>query len=414
MNKYLLIEPDFPIPTKSKNHKNFLPIGLLKIATYFIENGHQVLLKKGFPKETSELEFLKRFNPDEIWITSLFTYWAEYVKEAVNYYKKHFPNSIIIVGGIYASLFSKEEVRKYTGCDEVKQGVFKKAEKYFPSYDLVNGKNPNPIDYQIIHTTRGCPRQCEFCGTWVIEPEFESKKSIIDLIKYKKIVFYDNNLLMNKYIENILKELIDLKRKKQIQWCESQSGFDGRILLEKPNLAKMLKQAGFRYPRIAWDWDYDIYNKIKKQIDILMESGYKSKDIFVFMLYNWDLPFSEMEQKRVKCWEWKVQISDCRYRPLDQLFDHYNPKIKNQTNDDYFIHEKKGWSDYLIKQFRRNVRCQNICVRQGFPFYSKEFERKQYKNLIKEIKNIDSITEKTEYLKKNCISFWLPNKNTIQ
>ena len=28
----LLVEPNFPIPAKSRNHKNFLPIGLLKIA----------------------------------------------------------------------------------------------------------------------------------------------------------------------------------------------------------------------------------------------------------------------------------------------------------------------------------------------------------------------------------------------
>ena len=30
----LLVEPNFPIPNKSRNHKNFLPIGLLKIAAY--------------------------------------------------------------------------------------------------------------------------------------------------------------------------------------------------------------------------------------------------------------------------------------------------------------------------------------------------------------------------------------------
>ena len=30
----LLVEPDFPIPHKSRNHKNFLPIGLLKLAAY--------------------------------------------------------------------------------------------------------------------------------------------------------------------------------------------------------------------------------------------------------------------------------------------------------------------------------------------------------------------------------------------
>ena len=30
----LLVEPNFPIPNKSRNHSNFLPIGLLKIAAY--------------------------------------------------------------------------------------------------------------------------------------------------------------------------------------------------------------------------------------------------------------------------------------------------------------------------------------------------------------------------------------------
>ena len=33
----LLVEPNFPIPGKSRNHSNFLPIGLLKIASYLRE-----------------------------------------------------------------------------------------------------------------------------------------------------------------------------------------------------------------------------------------------------------------------------------------------------------------------------------------------------------------------------------------
>ena len=44
IEKVLLIEPDFPIPNKSRNHSNFLPIGLLKIASYFIEKGIDVEL----------------------------------------------------------------------------------------------------------------------------------------------------------------------------------------------------------------------------------------------------------------------------------------------------------------------------------------------------------------------------------
>jgi len=66
-----------------------------------------------------------------------------------------------------------------------------------------------------------------------------------------------------------------------------------------------------------------------------------------------------------------VQIADCRYRPLDQRYDNYNPK-KTQTNDDYYIHPK--WTDRLVKKFRKNVRRQNICVRMDLEHYDAELE----------------------------------------
>jgi len=415
--KILLVEPYFPIPPKSKNHKNFLPIGLLKIATYLRDHGSQVRLVRGIPETMEETVKLMEFNPDEIWVTSLFTYWAKYVKDAVQYYKKMFPDAKVKVGGIYASLFPPEEVKKYTGCDEVHQGIIPEVEEYaknhFPAYDLIKNANPHPIDYQIIHTSRGCPRKCPFCGTWRIEPEFIPKQSIKNEIRFEKIVIYDNNLLMNPFIENILNELIKLKKKRKIKWVESQSGFDGRILLEKPHLAKMIKEAGFRYPRIAWDGQYEQHNLVKKQIDLLVEADYKSKDIFVFMLYNWDIPFEEMEKKRIKCWEWQVQIADCRYRPLNQLYDDYNPRIIGQASKDYYIHEKAGWTEALVKQFRKNVRRQNICVRHGFPFYSKNFELKKFgRDIINKIRSLETLGEKIRYMDSIGADYWIPSKMT--
>jgi hypothetical protein len=409
MKKILLVEPNFPIPTKSKNHKYFLPIGLLKIASYLRKNHIQVKLVRGVPNNLLEASDVKKFDPSEIWITSLFTYWAEYVRDAVQYYKKMIPNAKVIVGGIYASLLPEHEVKQYTGCDEVYQGIIPEAENCFPAYDLIESMNPHPIDYQIIHASRGCERMCPFCGTWKIEPEFLPEKSIREKIKYKKIIFYDNNLLMNPHIENILQELIELKRERKILWCESQSGFDGRILLQKPHLAKMIKKAGFRYPRIAWDWKYEGYPEIKKQLDILIDAGYKSKEIYVFMLYNWDIPFEEMEKKRIKCWEWKVQIADCRYRPLNQLYDYYNPRKVGQTSKDYYIHE--NWTDALVKQFRKNVREQNICVRHGFPFYSKSFEHKKYgREIIKKVRGLKTMEEKKKFLESIGADYWLPSE----
>jgi radical SAM superfamily enzyme YgiQ (UPF0313 family) len=293
MSKVLLVEPDFPIPHKSKNHKNFLPIGLLKIASYLREIGAQVRLVRGVPKSLEDMATIAGFDPDEIWVTSLFTYWAEYVRDAVQRYRQMFPHAKIIVGGICASLLPSDEVREYVGCDEVYQGVIQEAEECFPAYDLIEDANPNTIDYQIIHASRGCERKCSFCGTWRIEPRFLPCRDIKDKIKYSKLVFYDNNFLMNPYAEDILHQLIDLKKQGKILWCESQSGFDGRVLLQKPHLAKMIKEAGFRYPRIAWDWRYEDYPEIRRQVDMLVQAGYRPGELYVFMIYNWDVPFEE-------------------------------------------------------------------------------------------------------------------------
>jgi len=413
--KILLVEPDFPIPPKSKNHKNFLPIGLLKIATYLRDNGSEVLLFRGIPKSIDEEKSLLTFNPNEIWITSLFTYWAIYVKNTVQYFRGLFPKSVIKVGGIYASLFQAEEVKKFTECDEVIQGIIPEVEEYsmthLPAYDLINNFNNHPIDYQIIHVSRGCKRKCAFCGTWKIEPVFLYKTTIKNEIKFKKIVIYDNNFFMNPRIEDIVNELIELKRQKKIKWIESQSGFDGRILIEKKHLAQMIKKAGFINPRIAWDGHYDQFPIIEEQIKILMEAGYRNSDIYIFMIYNWEIPFEEMEKKRIKCWEWKIQIADCRYRPLNQLYDNFNVRIKGQSIKDYYIHFKTGWTDLTIKQFRTNVRRQNICVRHKFPFYSKILENKKIdKEILKEIKSIQSLEDKIFFLKEKRIDFWLPDK----
>ena len=367
--KYLLVEPNFPIPKNSRNHKDFLPIGLLKLASYLKSKGHEVKLIRLEKEFQNDIENFP-FNPDRILITSLFTYWAEHVKKAVDFCKDKFPDAKIIVGGVYASL-QPGDCKKRTGCDEVFEGVCEEAEKCPPDYSLVN------VDYQIIHASRGCIRKCPCCGVYDIEPKFVGKESLKDLnISKRKLIFYDNNLLANPHIENILNELVELKKQRKILNCESQSGFDGRVLQENPKLGDLLKKANFINPKIAWDGSYSDKNNIKKQIDILTESGYKTKEISVFMIYNYNISFEEMEQKRIQCWEWNVQIIDCRYRPLNKYYDRYNPYTKKpQTDKEYYIHD--GWSDKLIREFRANIRKQNICVRQEVLYYSATIERKK-------------------------------------
>ncbi len=349
----LLVEPCFPIPSKSKNHCNFLPIGLLKIASYHRSLGDRVELIRGNKPANSY--------PKQIKITSLFTYWSKYVKESVEYYHALYPRSFIEVGGIYASLMPKH-CKAYTGCDKVSRGLYERgaAENMAPAYDLVN------VDYQIVHASRGCFRHCHFCGTWKIEPRITYKKSLKKEIKFKKIVFYDNNLIANPSIENILSEIAETRINRCAVHCESQSGLDGRILEAKPHLSELLKKARFQNPRIAWDGGVSLSSRIKKQIDILLEGGYKSKEIYIFMMYNHELiSYGEMREKLERCRGWGVQVIDCRFRPLDRTEDNYNPHVKKQNPNDYYI--APSWTDLQVRRFRRSVRRQNIAIRLDLP-----------------------------------------------
>lgn len=378
----LLVEPNFPIPNKSRNHSNFLPIGLLKIAAYlknekinvklirFEENKHEDYGQTTFDSNNDSKE---SFKPDLIFVTSIFTYWSEHVKNAVFYYKNKFKGVPILVGGVYASLMP-EHCKEYTKCTDVIEGPIPEVEDLVPDYSLVD------VDYQIIHASRGCIRKCGFCGTYKIEPNWICKKSIrkqIEEVGKKKVIFYDNNLLANENIENILEELKDLKKEKKISYVESQSGFDGRILRKDPHLAKMLKDAGFKNPKIAWDYGIKQAPKIKEQIDLLVSAGFTAKEISIFMIYNYEPDYEEMEEKRVKCAEWGVQITDCRYRPLNATFDNYSSYKKNQTKEDYYIHEEMGWTDAKVRKFRRNIRRHNICMRHEVDFHSSILERKK-------------------------------------
>lgn len=361
--RILLVEPDFPVPAKSKNHSNFLPIGLLKLASYYRQKGYNVKLNRG--------NHSANFCPDRILITSLFTYWSEYVKESVQYYKKKYPKARIEVGGIYATLMP-EHCKKYTGCNKVFIAQHKGADTCKPAYDLVD------VDYQIIHGMRGCTNKCPFCGIWRIEKKsFKDAEQIKKEICSNKLIFYDNNILVNPHIEEILTMLANTTYNSKVLHCECQSGFDGRVLMKSPHLAFMLKKARFENIRVAWDFPYTEFNvkMVGNWINLLEKVGYNRKEIFVFMIYNWNYSFKHMELKRKQCYEWGLQISDCRFRPLTQTFDRYNGRLKDQTSEDYFIHPK--WTDEEVKQFRKNVRRHNICIRHKIKWedYDQELER---------------------------------------
>ncbi len=368
--KVLLVEPEFPYPNKSKNqangiHKNFVPVGLLKIGAYYKHLGAKVRLVRG---NQSKRE-LRYYKPSEILITSLFTYWSNYVWDSVEHYRALFPEAKITVGGIYVTLHHEsEEFKKQMKRYKVRAhvGLHKRAEKHYPDYSLLGGG----VDHHVTHGMRGCPRKCRFCGVWQIEPVRQDKtpEEIVTELKAvgkNRVIFFDNNFLANKKIEGFLSELVAIKVNGKPVIFECQSGFDGRLIEKDPGLAVLLKKAHFQNVRIAWDNSPSDYIAIKRQVRHLVKAGYRAKDVSVFMIYNFDIIYKEMMRKLECCKKLGVEIVDCRYRPLEAVCDNYAPQKyrSGQTEDDYYIHTIAGWTDKKIRRFRRKVRQHNIWVR---------------------------------------------------
>lgn len=392
----LLIQPGFPWPSKSKNSHQSIPYGLLRIANWMKSEEINVEFQRGCNK-------IENYDPKEIWITSLFSYWADYVKETFDYYSKQYPRARVLIGGILPSL-SKEYCIEEFGKDNVHVGLLPQAERFDADYSLLEHKP----ELQVLITTRGCIRKCKFCYAWKIEGYIQPYpiEQVISWIRSNRVIFYDNNILAHPQIEKLLHSLSQVKVNGKVVNYECQSGFDGRILQQKPELAKLLKLARFKHPRIAWDGPLYDADNIKKQLDVLEEGGYSHNAVQIFMLYNHDLSPEEIELKRIQCWKWGVQVMDCRFRPLDQFFENYCPR-KEQTPGDYHIHT--GWSDKSIKMTRRSFRRQNIQVRYNkFPFHSKHFERKQLRDKLP-MGTLDRLAKQSQdEIKKVLSDAWFP------
>ena len=87
--RVLLVEPGY--------YTQYPPLGLLKLSSLYKAQGHEVRFVRG-------LELVTRFVPDEVKVTSLFTWAWKPVWEAVAFYRALFPRAKISLGGIYASL----------------------------------------------------------------------------------------------------------------------------------------------------------------------------------------------------------------------------------------------------------------------------------------------------------------------
>ena len=154
------------------------------------------------------------------------------------------------------------------------------------------------------------------------------------------------NLLSKPEALQIICELGHRRVDGRVVQYELVCGIDYRFLTSK--IAKALKKSRFKNIRLAWDYGFTDQYKIKDAVNLLLKAGYKNKDLMIFMICNWQIPYAECFKKLYLCAVWNIKVSDC-------YFD-------GQTSPNI---TPIGWTEYEIETFRKQVRKHNQMVTFG-------------------------------------------------
>jgi radical SAM superfamily enzyme YgiQ (UPF0313 family) len=249
------------------------------------------------------------FKPNEIYITSIMTYWWESTRDLILVMKKLFPKTAIILGGIYPSL-CPEHAAENTKADIIVKGEVKEASNLWTELSVYN----QIPDYAVITSSRGCPYDCDHCAQLLIngpgirhrEPEdvWQEMLSKYKLHKIKKFAFYEDNILLKpkSHFEKILDYIISSGLKFHLSAPE---GFEVRRLY--PELLKKIKLAGFKSiylpleiassdDSVSVDRKNVSLEEFDKAVDYCEEAGYRPRirqELNAFILYG--LPNQNVE-----------------------------------------------------------------------------------------------------------------------
>lgn len=205
-------------------------------------------------------------------------------------------------------------------------------------------------DYQVIKISYGCPNMCRYCFA-----SKDMKVYPIPEINRNLVKITDENMLVFPQAIEWMDELGSKKVDNKVVYYELICGLDFRNMsFEK---SKALKRNRFVNIRLAWDFGYVLESKITQTIKWLIKVGYRSKDISVFMLTNWEIPYEECIKKLEILWKLKVKINDCCW------------------NCSYRSPIPAYWTLEEIKKFRKCARKHNHLVL--FDSYDPEIHRKR-------------------------------------
>lgn len=337
MKNILLVQPDWPKPAKIKDPQKYFPYPLLKLASLERLRGNNVALVIGNQNNVIP------FTPDEIFITTVFSWWFPYVQACVDSYHFLYPNATIHIGGVHATLTPGLYRERFPFAD-VHVGKVYEAEELEPAWDLLPGTHKT----QIIRFSQGCIRHCSFCYCHYEPYQAFDFEEVAQRIRYNRLILDDHNFLAHPQAREILQRLSVFEvNGKPISSIEVQGGYDIRLLSRSLDIVPLLKKARVRNVRLAWDGGLEHLPMLETCLKALQKEGFRLRDLRCYMLYNHNVPFDDIVEKLRHFERFRIGPIHSRFRPVELLRDGYVPQKKQQTGEDYYIHQ--GWSDRQVR-----------------------------------------------------------------
>lgn len=340
----------------------------------------------GLPIEIFSRIIDNESNPDIILVTSGMTYWYPAYVDAIRMLKRRFPDTPLVLGGIYPNL-CYEHAKRHSGADHVYKGgdideiiglVEKLACERFdrpPADDrkrLAGGYELyDTLTYATLRTSSGCPFKCSYCGWYILEKNIirEDPDLVVDNIAYlhesRKVdnfAFYDEALLYDadKHIIKIMEGLIARKIRANFH---TPNGLHSRFITSE--IAGLLKRSGFVRPRLSLETvssrrQSETGGKTTNEdflqaIDRLCKNGYVPGDIGVYLLIGLPgqsaLEVEESVRFAVSC---KVRVHLEEYSPIPGTPDYEKSGLP--ADADPLFHNNSAFPLYkpdIHREFQR-------------------------------------------------------------
>ena len=295
----LLVDLKTGLPSREKN---FVPLALRKLYTYYTKQGHSV--------EYIQSDAMPKDEPDIMCFSPIFLFKFQGDIDRITAFRKLFPSALARIGGISVSL-KKDMFEQKLGNRNIEYivGLNEEIEVCHPEYDVI------PSSFSYGFTSRGCVNRCAWCVVPKIEGAIRPLKGWENQLgsKHRRFFLMDNNLLACEidHIESVLDAMSEHGK-----LIDFNQGLDCILFTKKKEeLVPIFEKYRDNIPQVRFSWDSKKQDKyILPTIEIL--NSLKKQGVW-YLLYGFNEDIEEVHHRITVLLQNKQAIKLMRFKDIN-------------------------------------------------------------------------------------------------